>query len=380
LVERRWEAASSHGVDRIGAIVSGLKEGEEETPILSGASTRFPIVFLDLETTGLSGGAGTLAFLVGCAWLDGDGFVTRQYLLPRLADERSVLSSVARVLSRAGSLVTFNGKSFDAPVLETRYLYHRLEWAGADLPHLDMLHVARRFWRSDSGDGVEERGDAGCSLAALERQVLGAPRRGDVPSSEIPSRYFHFVRTGDARPLAGVFEHNRLDLLSLAALTSRAVSLVRRGPQSAGRAREALALGRLYSRAGLADRACQAYERAIELDGLAAASGVRLEAMRCLALGFRRSRKYAEAAGYWQRLLDLNTCPPRVASEASEALAIHHEHRLRDYRTAKTYALRSLDNLEQVGQSVVRPAWREATEYRLARLERKMTAATPTLF
>jgi uncharacterized protein YprB with RNaseH-like and TPR domain len=380
VVETRWEADAAHGTHPIGAIASTLAEGQEEASVLSGVTAKPPMVFLDLETTGLSGGAGTLAFLVGCGWLDAGGFVTRQYLVSRLADERPVLASVAGILSRAGSLVTFNGKSFDAPVLETRYLYHRLEWAGADLPHLDMLHVARRFWRSEAtGDAIAGY-DPGCSLVALERHVLGASRRADVPSFEIPSRYFHFVRTGDARPLARVFEHNRLDLLSLAALTSRALSLVRQGPGSAGRAREALALGHLYWRAGLPERACQAYERVLEFDERGAGPEVSLEAVRSLARVFRRSRKYPEAAAYWQRLLDLSHCPPRVASEASEALAIHHEHRLRDYGAAKAYALRSLENLEQVEHNAARPAWREATEYRLARLDRKMASAVPALF
>jgi uncharacterized protein len=373
VVETRWDAPSTHGSDALGTIAGRLQECEEEAPLLAGSPAGSPMLFLDLETTGLSGGAGTLAFLVGCAWAERGGFVTRQYLLPRFADERSVLASVADELAGAGALVTFNGKSFDAPVLETRYLFHRLEWAGGHLPHIDMLHVARRFWRRDVNGSAEcPSDDAGCSLAALERQVLGAPRRGDVPSFEIPSRYFHFVRTGDARPLARVFEHNRLDLLSLAALTSRVLHLVRRGAESAKHPREALALGRVYARAGLGDRERAAYERAIELCGRTTDSEVYMDAVRALALALRRSRKYQEAAGCWEQLLGLHHCPPRLAREASEALAIHHEHRVRDFPAAKAFALRGLE--QHSG-----PAWKNAAQYRLTRLERKM-AAHPILF
>ena len=226
-----------------------------------------PFVFFDLETTGLGGGAGTYAFLVGCGWFDDEGGSSRGSICSFASrDERSLLALVAGELARAGALVSFNGKSFDAPMLETRYLYHRLEWAAARLPHLDMLHVARRFWRAGRRPVRTPRpAESSCSLSALERQPLGTRREGDVSGFEIPARYFHFVRTGDARPLQIVFEHNRLDLLSLAALTARALHLVRMGPEQAADPREALALGWIYARAGLDARGRQAYERAIDL-------------------------------------------------------------------------------------------------------------------
>src|SRR5213079_2321368 len=95
-----------------------------------------------------SGGAGTHAFLVGCGWFEADGgFLTRQFLMVRYSDERPLLATVAGELARAGALVSFNGKSFDAPVLETRYLFHRLDWIGGGMPHVDVLHPARRFWK-----------------------------------------------------------------------------------------------------------------------------------------------------------------------------------------------------------------------------------------
>ena len=110
--------------------------------------------------------------------------------MPRYADERSMLTTVAGELERAGALVSFNGKSFDAPVLETRYLFHRLAWAGAGRPHVDVLHPARLFW----GDSP-----AGCSLGALEQDVLGARRSGDVPGFEIPRATF----SSSARAMPG---------------------------------------------------------------------------------------------------------------------------------------------------------------------------------
>ena len=364
VVERRHDPETACGRDRLAAIAGRLAGASAQAPlVMGGAPARPPFVFFDLETTGLNGGAGTYAFLVGCgAFGDDGGFVTRQFVLLRHADERQLLQMVAAELARAGALVTFNGKSFDAPLIETRNLFHRLEWTGGDLPHLDVLHPARRFW-SDRGAG-----ETPCSLQALEKLVLGASRACDVPGSEIPARYFHFVRTGDARPLAAVLEHNRLDLLSLAGLTARLLDLVRRGPGAVGHAREALALGGVYARGGLDNRAREAYQRACAVASIAgpeaSMASIRIDGLRSLALLCRRSRRYEDAAAYWGELLEIPACPSHVVREASEALAVHHEHRARNLPAAREFALRSLDERK--------PAWNQAVRHRLARIDRKL--------
>jgi hypothetical protein len=378
VVERKVVADVTHGDVRVGDLAGQMRHaGVAASLVAFGALPRPPFLFFDLETTGLSGGAGTQAFLVGCAWFDDeDAFVMRQYVLARYADERPLLGAVAAEFAQAGALVSFNGKSFDLPILETRYLFHRLDWSGPQMPHIDVLHPARRFWRAGKTGAGEENEAAGCSLLVLERQVLGARRIGDVPGSEIPARYFQFVRTGDARPLAGVLEHNRLDLLSLAGLTGRLLHLVAVGPDEARDAREALALGRVYARGGLDERARQAWERAVEMSSggaqaprSASMALLEIDALRALAIGWRRAHRHDEAAACWQRLLDVHRCPRRVWREATEALAIHHEHRMRDLAAAKTFALRSLERGRE-------PAWAGSTRHRLARIERKMAGAT----
>ena len=358
VVERRFARDAAYGHDTIGALWSRLAAAADEAPLVAGGQlARLPFVFFDLETTGLSGGAGTYAFLVGCASFDDEGaFVTRQFLLTRIADEKLLLAAVAAELATAGALVSFNGKSFDAPVLETRYLYHRLPWAGEGVPHVDVLHPARRFWR-------DEQEMSSCSLVSLERQILGARRVGDVPGFEIPARYFQFIRSGEARPLAAVLEHNRLDLLSLAGLTARLLHLVRRGPAAAKDAREALALGRVYARAGLDARALDAFQQSA--DRSSANGRVRVESLRALALACRRARQHEQAATCWRALLAAPACPRNIAREATDALAIHHEHRLRDLAAAKVFALRSLE-------CGVHPAGHAAVRHRLARIQRKI--------
>ncbi len=190
-------------------------------------------------------------------------------------------------------------------------------------------------------------------------------REDDVPGYEIPSRYFQFVRTGDARPLSAVFEHNRQDLLSLAGLAGRLLELAADGPAGARDAREALALGRLYARAGLDGRAREAFQHAAGT--IPVVVDAQIDALRALAAVLRRTRQFDEAALCWRRVLEIPACPRHVVLEASEALAIHHEHRVRDLAAAKSFALQSLESLEGGDKAAVR--------HRLARLDRKLTTA-----
>ncbi|MFN7917166.1 MAG: ribonuclease H-like domain-containing protein [Vicinamibacterales bacterium] len=378
VITRRYEADASYGRHRVGDLAAQLERAQASAQLLSAGAPRVPFLFFDLETTGLSGGAGTHAFLVGCSWFEPSGaFVIEQHLMTDYAAERSMLTLVADDLAKAGALVTFNGKSFDAPVIETRYLFHRLTWPCGDLPHVDVLHPARRFWGGDPA--------LGCSLIALESQLLGARRVGDVPGFEIPERYFRFVRSGDPSPLADVFEHNRLDLLSLAGLTARLLQLLANGAGATDDAREALAVGKVYERAGEHGRACHAYERAVALASEAMArgerrrsavewiwtpAGIRVEALRSLAVGARRARQFTDAAGWWRRLLEVPGCPPPIRREATEALAIHHEHRERNLEAARMFALKSLEAGSEA-------AWGDAVRHRLARIERKLVSERP---
>jgi hypothetical protein len=186
---------------------------------------------------------------------------------------------------------------------------------------------------------------------------------------EIPSRYFHYVRSGDARPLVAVLEHNRLDLLSLAIVTARAAQLLEDGPSAAATTREAYGLGRLYERAGRTSDARACFARAAGVEGdLRADAATQPEALRAYAVLSRRERRYEEAALAWRRLLELRACPAPLVREATEALAIHHEHRARDLRAARSFALQSLDYPATTSR-------REAVHHRLARLERKIDAA-----
>jgi hypothetical protein len=341
--------------------------------------TRGPLLFFDLETTGLSGGAGTIAFLVGCGYFDGEGFHVIQYFLSGYHAEHELLISLAALTGRFGGLVTFNGRTFDVPLIDTRYLFHRLPSPFGEMPHFDMLYPARRLWRRrvdpgpgrSEGQGGDLLGQSSCALGALEEAILGVHRIDDVPGAEIPSRYFHYLRTGDLQPLEPVFEHNRLDLISLAALTALGMQMVDGGTAAVASPHEALAIGQIYERLGRSGEAEAHFARAAGVDPAPwdtrpVDRTIRAEALHHLAVHHRRQRHHAAAAEAWHGMLDTGAGQPLV-QEARRALAIHHEHRSRNLDAARAFVLHALESERD-------PAQIDALRHRLARLDRKRHA------
>lgn len=378
VVDREYRAGQLHGRVPIGDIVSVIDDGTDAMTLMSEAWPSAKgiggrLLFLDLETTGLFGGAGTQAFLIGCAAIEGDSIRVRQFLLPGFEHERAVLAEMQVWARNYGAVCTFNGRSFDVPLLETRYLFHRVPVAIGDVPHLDMLHAARRLWRQRPlTTGTPDPDDSSCSLSVLEKHIAGLHRVGDVPGYEIPSRFFRFVRDGDARPLEAVLEHNRLDLISLAAVLARAITLITRGPGEARTAQEAYGLARVYERAGAHDNAEASLLKTVDFArSVGAEPEVHAEALRRLAWIRRRGRRVHEAADAWRELASLPRCAASLRREATEALAIHYEHRSKNLQAARQHALELLSDLDVNHYGRVR--------HRLDRLERKLARSTPSL-
>jgi uncharacterized protein len=211
-------------------------------------------LFLDTETTGLAGGAGTVAFLVGLAWWDEGTLILEQLLVRALGEEAPMLERLADRVRQASMLVTFNGKSFDMPLLRTRFVMARLV-APPEPPHLDLLHVARRV----HGKRMKQ----GCRLVAIERDVLGFERNDDVESSDVSACYLYFLRTGEAGPLLAVVEHNAWDVVAMASL----VALYGEPLHAALAPGDLVGVARTLCRAGALDRAHVAAQAAVEQDG-----------------------------------------------------------------------------------------------------------------
>jgi len=310
-------------------------------------------VFLDTETTGLAGGTGTAAFLVGVGYLDGDRFRVRQYFMRDYPEEAALLRGLAEHLRGFKHLVTYNGRTFDVPLLEARYRLNREPYPLADWAHLDLLHPARRLWK--------ERLDS-CRLQFLESELLGVHRYGDVPGADIPRIYFDYVRSRgrDARALVAVLEHNRVDVLSLAALAVLACDWVHEA--RAEDPRDVYCLGRVFERAEMYERSDEQYRRVAASDG---ADAVRVPSLLRLAARAQRTGDHRAAASLWEEAAGSGDC------RALRALAIHHEHRSRDLAAALVAVERALDRLNGWDDRHTATDFRRRRERLRAKLERE---------
>jgi hypothetical protein len=318
-------------------------------------------LFLDTETTGLAGGSGTYAFLVGLAWWDAGGLEVEQLFMREHSEEHSLLVALGERMAERRVLVTFNGKSFDWPLLETRYRMTRAIRPPAPRAHLDFLHPARNLWRPRLGS---------VRLAELERHVLGWNRGTDVMSELIPSIYFDFLRGGPPEPLVPIFHHNQMDLRGLAGLATRVLAVLG-DPEAHGRdALELFGVSRICERRGDAARARTLYEKSLAGE-LPAEAG--RAAQRSLARLAKRGGDLRQARELWEKMLGNS----REGLEAYEQLAIYHEHRARDPHVARALVRRALAELGKAERSgIMAPGARRQSrarfERRLARLERKM--------
>ena len=314
-------------------------------------------IFLDTETTGLAGGSGTCAFLVGVGFVEDEEFVVRQFFMRDYVEERAMLSDLTELLSRFDCLLTYNGKSFDIPLLETRLVMTRQRYSFEDMVHFDLLHPARNLWK--------RRFDS-CRLSELESTLLGLYREDDVPGHLIPTLYFNFLRAQHSGPMVSVLSHNRYDILSLAALTARAAEMLNEDyvPDNP---LDDLSLGMLFERAESRERSIHHYRRAIDtgLDGRP-----RQEAQLRLASLLKKLENWGEAETLWAELCRQDT---ELAIPALTELAMLDEHRRKDFERALDYCELALDQLSQQYHWPLRfrEKWTEAFQHRRRRLRRR---------
>ncbi|MGH9776202.1 MAG: ribonuclease H-like domain-containing protein [Candidatus Acidiferrales bacterium] len=329
-------------------------------------------LFLDTETTGMAGGTGTYAFLVGVAWWEAGGLQVEQFFMRDFSEEHSVLVALAERMASRRVLVTFNGKTFDWPLLETRYRMTRAISPRSPSMHLDLLHPARRLWRMRLGSA---------RLQDLERHILGWDRGVDVMSELIPQIYFEYVRGGSADPLVPVFRHNQMDLQGLAALSQRMLNLLAAPEASGGDPRDLYGLSRLFEQRGEAARARQLCERALA-EGLP--EEISRVAKRGLAMLAKREADFPRATALWEDLRADSHGGIEDALEASVQLAIYLEHRAARPQHAADVTCEALKKLRRATRSgsidTVRGRRLEAAfQHRLKRLKRKLDSCSGSL-
>lgn len=263
-------------------------------------------LFLDTETTGLRG-AGTVIFLVGFGWVEGDSFVVRQLLMRDYPEEAHLLQMVAEVIAQFDCVISFNGKSFDIPLLHDRFRMARMQAAWVDVPHIDLLHVARRTWKARLGS---------CSLGVLETSILHITRDKDLPGAEVPERYFTYLKCGDFSLLEDVLLHNEQDIRTLAVLLLHLVN-VYDAPTVQVDMLDVISVGKALDRIGQGSAARHCFR-------VASVSALSKQARLQLALSYRHEKAYANAADAYREMI------AHGEADAKEyiALAILLEHRL----------------------------------------------------
>lgn len=353
-VESGWGFSHHHGCRCVGDL-SLLDMTAVSTLANDGAMAGLDYgrgLFLDTETTGLAGGTGTVAFLIGVGWFEGSRFVMKQLFMRDYSEERAALMFLRELVQDRQFLVTFNGKAFDVNLLAARFILNRLADPLAALPHLDLLHPSRRLLRHRL-DNVR--------LGTIEGAILALEREGDVPGHEIPQRYFDWLKYRDGRLVADVFLHNRLDVLSMAALTAHLTEMIaaklpggtRQLPQ------DLLAAARLLMHRG---ETAGAHRMLTDLRSASCAETIR-HACRLLSLIHKRAGEWSQAAEIWEEMIARD--PDDVFTLIE--LAKWHEHRTGDYAQALELARRALYVLPLSAPE----REKEGLQRRIARLKRR---------
>jgi len=314
-------------------------------------------LFVDTETIGLAGGAGTVAFLVGVGYFTEDAFRLDQCFMRDYDDEEAMLQFLAERFAGAETVAGYNSKSFDLPLLQTRFIQNRIPFHGAACMHYDLVHAARRVWKRRLKD---------CSLQNVEREILGIRRTGDVPGHLIPQTWFDYLRSRDARPLKGVFYHHKFDILSLVSLTAW---LARKldAPTGDGfeHVEDKLSLVRLYFRQRQYEQVVAHGTRFLEVDER---SPLRRECFEMLAFAHKRRQEW-EAM---QEILELSAAEFPSHHVAHLELAKLYEHRVRDLGRALACCDRALETCTAYREGTPeRSAW----EQRRARIAGKLAKA-----
>lgn len=324
--ERLFPAHKQHGAADIGTLAelpADLMDALGGGDVPAANCERW--AFLDTETTGLAGGSGTYAFLVGVGRITREGFRLRQFFMREYAEERSQLAALEEHLSNFDVLVTYNGKSYDQPLLETRYRMCRHKPPFGRLAHVDLLFGARRIWKLR----LES-----CRLMELERQILGFHREGDLPGEMIPYVYFEYLRSREAHRLMPIFHHNAIDILTLACLSAIVPAAFRDTDPTA---LERLGVRRGEDLAGIARWliAANEHERGLELMRRAVRAGlpdqVLFRALWEIAL---LEKKLGRADAALLVFGEIAACRNEYRCSALQELAKFYEHKERNFALA----------------------------------------------
>ena len=316
------------------------------------------ILFIDTETTGLAGGTGTVPFLIGLGYFKDDGLCVEQLFIRDYHEEKAMLHHLAEKLNRYSILVSYNGKAYDMNLIHSRFLMHRMKVSTENHSHLDLLYPVRRIWRRRLQD---------CSLGNIEAKILDFQRYGDIPGFLIPDIFFQYIRTGNGSELAGVFEHNKWDIVSLVVLAMLLGTIHQNPGSHLQDAEDLLSHGKSLSHGELFEPAVVSLMYVIEKK-----TDLHLEeeAHQLMAHCLKKTEQWQDAIQHWQYLVE--KFPHQL--NAYEELAKHYEHREKNYDAAIAIVQKALTRLDITSQLHPQAQNHQSMAdfvYRLKRLQRK---------
>ncbi len=307
------------------------------------------LLFIDTETSSLSSGTGSVVFVVGLAYFTRDHLKVIQLFLDSPRDELEFLAYMDAIMANFTTFVSYNGKSFDIPMLRSRFVMNRLPVQFGAYQHIDLLHIARRIWKLR----LESR-----KLSDIEREILDYQRSSqEIPGWLVPQIYFDYLENADAEPLAGVFYHNEIDVISLAALFIHINNLLLNQLSENERdSRDTVSVALSLSKLGILDLSEAFFKDGLEKD---LPQNIRNDAARGLANSLRRQDRWEEAVEYWC------TAAENDDYQACIELAKYYEHRARTYKTALQWAKQAARIAEAQQINL------EAVQHRIKRLQKK---------
>jgi uncharacterized protein YprB with RNaseH-like and TPR domain len=313
----------SSGLDIKGDVLTWLsKDTEFESLDLSTA------LFIDLETTGLSGGTGVVPFLVGMGYYRDDKFYVSQYFLGEMGEEERMIQELGQFLTEMNfqSVVSYNGKGFDIPLLETRFILHRKPFLLSELPHLDFLYSARSLWRHKHEN---------CRLFHLAREVVNADRAEDIPSAEIPWRYFQYLNTGNFELIEPILYHNQEDILSLRGVgVAGALVFSEKEEKGLVDAMDLYGAGKIMEKVGEVEKSLDFFQKA--LDG-ELSDEISLEAKKKISYHFKKNQDWEKAVMMWKEMTSAETASMSQLLSFRE-LAMYLEHKEKKFEEAREIA------------------------------------------
>ncbi|MDP4092960.1 MAG: ribonuclease H-like domain-containing protein [Bacillota bacterium] len=313
-------------------------------------------LFLDTETTGLSGGTGTVAFLVGVGFYKEDTFVLRQFLMRDYDEEPAMLRELNDLMKGYKYLVTFNGKAFDWNLLQTRFTFNRIKMNMKSPIHLDLLYPSRRIWKLK----LES-----CRLTSLEENVLEEYRVDDIPGALIPGIYFKYLEDRNATEIKKVMTHNKLDIISMVSLLAKINSLLEKPFAESDGQHELLGVGRIFETGGRNSEVRECYESCMK-SGNSLVSSL---AYKRLVSICKRNRDYSKLAEYCEQMLSYgltNRIPILIE------LAKYYEHRAKDMIRAIETVEAAISECTKIGLGS--SLYRSELKIRHDRLKRKIAS------